>query len=430
MNYLFRVFNLSREEMRLVSASFSYFFFLMSSYFILRPVRDEMGIQAGVENMQWLFTGTFLVMLIIVPIFGYLIKKIPRNLLLIRIYLFFAGNILLYFFLFQWVPSGFIYASFFIWLSVFNLFVISIFWSFHADIFSPDQAKRLFGPIAAGGSTGAICGPLIATSLVGTIGIINLLLISTILLLVATYFLKLLITKTSESGSHHLTIYTSKSIWQGLILMWHSPFLKQLGLFILLYTSVSTFLYFEQAHIISKAYTLPADRTLYFGTRDLLVNSLTLIFQFFLAEQIFRKVGIAIALMTAPFIASLGFLALGIHQSVAVLLVIQILYRTFNFSIQKPSREILFTRLSTAEKYNSKNFIDTAIYRGGDAISGWLFTGLNAVVSSLQVISFLAIPIAVAWMLSGFKLGDMFKTLSLTIERNENNNSNITKKSA
>lgn len=424
-----RVFNISSGEWRQMFSSFLYFFFLMSGYFMLRPIRDEMGIKAGVDNMQWLFTGTFLVMVLIIPAFGFLMQRVPRYRLLPRIYLFFTGNIILFYFFFQWISSNFLSAAFFIWLSVFNLFVISIFWSFNADIFNSEQAKRLYGPIAAGGSSGAIFGPLMATLLVNFIGVLNLLLVSAGMLLVATYFLKELIRKSGRTNDNELKANTQTSIWQGLLLLWRSPFLKQIGLFILFYTSISTFLYFEQAHIISNAFTSSIDRTTYFGTRDLLVNSFTLLLQFFLAERIIRKVGITVALIVVPSIAILGFGALGIHQSVVVLLIIQILYRSLNFSIQRPAREMLFTRLTVHEKYNSKNFIDTVIYRGGDALSGWLFATLNAIISSLQVISFLAIPIAMGWLWSALKIGKMFNSVSLKISKNENQ-TNITKKSA
>ncbi len=420
MTLIQRAFNISKTEWRLVRSSFLYFFFLMSSYFILRPVRDEMGISAGVDNMQWLFTGTFIVMLFIIPVFGFLMKKVPRHQLLPKIYVFFIANILFFYLLFKITTSPVLAACFFIWLSVFNLFVISIFWSFNADLFDSEQAKRLYGPIAAGGSCGAICGPLIATYCVGLVGVNNLLLISAGLLLIATFFLIDLVKKSKKTQTDNLKTVSISSVWQGLLLLRRSPFLKQIGLFILLYTSVSTFLYFEQAHIISEAFTSSADRTFYFGTRDLLVNSLTLILQFFLTERFLRKAGIVIALMIVPFIAAAGFLSLGLHQGVITLLIVQVLYRSLNFSIQRPSRELLFTGLTVHEKYNSKNFIDTVIYRGGDAISGWLFTGLNTLISSLHIISLFAVPIAAVWMLTGFRIGKMFNVITSKTNNHEN----------
>ena len=315
MDVLKLIFNISEKEWRPVVYSFLYFFFLMSSYFILRPVRDEMGIQAGVENMQWLFTGTFIVMLLVVPIFGYLLKKISRTMLIPGIYIFFSLNILLFYASFQWLDVPFMSSIFFVWLSVFNLFVISIFWSFNSDLFNAEQAKRLFGPIAAGGSTGAIVGPILTSLLVGKIGINSLLLISSVLLVFATIFINLLIRNKQRDNERNLVHSTDSNIWSGIRMMLSSPLLRQVGIFILLYTTISTFLYFEQAHIISNAYESPSDRTTYFGMRDLLVNSFTLLFQFFLTGRIISKWGIPFCLMLVPLVSAIGFFGLGLSQS-------------------------------------------------------------------------------------------------------------------
>ncbi len=424
-----RIFNIANEEWNLAVASFFYFFFMMSSYFILRPLRDEMGIRAGVENMQWLFTGTFGTMLLIVPIFGYMINKYPRQKLVPGIYIFFCLNILTFYFLFFYFDTPLISVVFFIWLSVFNLFVISIFWSFNSEIFTPEQAKRLYGPIAAGGSSGAIFGPIIITATVGHVGVTNLLLLSALFLLLATHFLVQLM-KHSQSQSERKIIGPIRgSIWEGVKLVVRSGYLRNIGLFILLYTSVSTFLYFEQAHIISSAFEVSEERAAYFGFRDLLVNISTLFLQLFVTERLLRKVGIIFCLTLVPIIASLGFLSLGLNQSIMVLLAVQVLYRSFNFSVQRPSREILFTKVSVQEKYNAKNFIDTALYRGGDAISGWLFTMISSLVSSLQVISFIAIPLSLAWAVTGFRIGKFFSSRSINLDYYESNDV-VTKKSA
>ncbi len=429
MDSLKSVFNVSEKEWKPVIYSFLYFFCLMSSYFILRPVRDEMGIQAGVENMQWLFTGTFIVMLLVVPIFGYLLKKVRRTVLIPGIYIFFSLNILLFYATFQWLDFLFTSSVFFIWLSVFNLFVISIFWSFNSDIFNAEQAKRLYGPIAGGGSTGAIIGPVLTSFLVGKIGINSLLLISTLLLILATVFIHLLIKNKQKDNERSLIHSSDTNIWSGIKMMFKSPMLRQVGMFILFYTTISTFLYFEQAHIISNAYSSSSERTAFFGTRDLLVNTFTLLFQFFLTERIIRRWGVAFCLMLVPLVAAIGFMGLALSQSVILLLIVQVIYRSLSFAVQRPAREVLFTTVSVNERYKSKNFIDTAVYRGGDAISGWLFAGLASVISSLQVVALLTVPIAVGWLLSGRRIGKIFsqKTIKFNHDIQE---SNLAKKSA
>lgn len=420
MVYLLKLLNITNSEWKLVRSSFLYIFFLMSGYFILRPVRDEMGILSGVDNLQWLFTCTFITMILIIPVFGFLMNQVPRQKLLPRIYLFFISNIIVFYFLFLHTASSVLAASFFVWLSVFNLFVVSIFWSFNSDIFSSEQAKRLYAPIAAGGSIGATFGPSVATTLVEYVGVNNLLLISVFFLLLATYFLKDLISRAGKPSSRTLKSPGMASIWHGLIAMLRSPLLKRISIVILLYTSISTFLYFEQAHIVSEHFITSSERTAYFGQRDLLVNGITLLLQLFIAGRIIRKAGLVTGLILVPLVAVIGFIALSMYQSIITLLIFQVVYRSLNFAVQRPSREILFTRLSVAEKYNSKNFIDTVIYRGGDAISGWMFAGLAAIIPSLQIISLLAVPLAIGWIAVAWNVGNMFNTKSLITKKNGN----------
>lgn len=380
----------------------------MCSYFILRPVRDEMGIQSGVQNMQWLFTGTFLVMLLIVPLFGFLTAKYPRTKLVPAIYIASAVSLLIFYLLFSTTNVSAVSIAFYIWLSVLNMFVISIFWSFNADIFDTNQAKRVFAPIAAGGSTGAIVGPVITSMLVSNIGVINLLLISAILLLLSTYFITRLIKERRGPQVQRMVKPLGGDVWAGLKKMIKTPMLAQIALFILLYTSISTFLYFEQAHIVSEAYASSEERTSFFGTRDLLVNILTLVFQVFLTEKILRNWGLNFCLILVPVVGVVGFLLLGLNPSVYVLLVVQVLYRSLSFSVQRPSRELLFTSVSEEERYKSKNFIDTAIYRGGDAVSGWAFAGLFAIVGSISLMSYIAVPLAMLWVGTGLRIGKLF----------------------
>jgi len=408
-----QLFKVKQREGNRSVYSFFYFFFLMSSYFVLRPVRDEMGIQAGVENMQWLFTGTFFVMLAVVPIFGYLVKRIPRNKLIPRIYLFFSLNIVGYYVAFQGMDPQVLSIVFFIWLSVFNLFVISLFWSFSADMFNTDQAKRMYGPIAAGGSMGAIVGPSLTSTLVGKIGVLNLLPISALLLGLSTFFIFQLLRTAQIQKRTEMAMPIQGKIWAGIGLIGKSSKLQLLVVFILLFTTISTFLYFQQGHIVSEQITSSASRTRYFGMRDLLVNSLTLILQFFLTAQIIRKWGLVLTLSIVPAISILGFLLLGLHPTIHVLLIFQVAYRALNFALQRPSREILFTAVSSEERYKAKNLIDTAIYRGGDAISGWLFAGLAVLIGSVPLISLLAIPIAVGWCFAGMRLAKSFNETNI-----------------
>ena len=307
---------------------------------------------------------------------------------------------------------------FFIWLSVFNLFAISLFWSLSSDLFSTEQAKRFYGPIAAGGSLGAIAGPIITTTIISKIGIQNLLLVSSAFLTMATWMVYKLISNYGKNKKIVRSWIGGRTL-DGFISIWKSPLLKQIAIYLLLYTSVSTFLYFEQAHIISSTFDSGLDRTRYFATRDLLVNGITLLIQFLLLESIIKKWGIIFSLTLVPIFTMIGFILIGINQSYQVLLAVQVIYRSLNHSIQRPSREILFTPMSRLERYRSKNLIDTAIYRGGDALSGWFFSALTSLIGSMQLISLVVIPIALFWMISGQRAAGIFNLMTSKLHKDE-----------
>ncbi|MFN0314700.1 MAG: NTP/NDP exchange transporter, partial [Burkholderiales bacterium] len=263
-----RLAMVKREELPAVAASFAYFFCLLCGYYVLRPVRDEMGIQAGLGNLPWLFTATLGAMLVAVPVFGWLSSKFPRRTLLPGIYLFFALNLLAFYFLFsRGIAVGDTAKVFFVWVSVFNLFVVSVFWSFMADLFSTQQAKRTYGLIAAGGSVGAICGPALSAILAKPLGVANLLLISAVFLLGAVACIVYLggWAKGREKREDKRAMAMGGGIWEGVKLVLTSRYLLAICGFVLLYSSLSTFLYFQQQHIVAAAYTDPGKRTALFA---------------------------------------------------------------------------------------------------------------------------------------------------------------------
>lgn len=411
-----RIVEVRENEVWALILSFLYFFFLLCSYYILRPVRDEMGIQSGVENLQWLFTGTFLVMLAAVPVFGAAVARLPKRKLVPFVYYFFILNLFIFFLSFKGNAFGvWVARAFFIWLSVFNLFVVSVFWSFMVDLFDSEQAKRLFGFIAAGGSTGAIVGPLLTAGLSPVLGPVNLILFSILLLFLAVVCIHALLRWRPCSSS----VYPDKvgkgegaddvriggSVISGFTRVIKSPYMLGICLFILLYTSLSTFLYFTQARIVEGAFSDPGKRTALFASMDLAVNVLTIMGQVFLMGRLTTRLGVSFALMLIPAIVSAGFLILSFFPVLPVLVVFQVLRRAGNYSITRPAREVLFTVVPEEDKYKSKNFIDTVVYRGGDAVSGWLFTGLSSLGLGLSLISLIAVPISVIWMITGLLLG-------------------------
>ncbi len=401
-------------ELRAVLWSFSYFFALLCSYYILRPMRDEMGIAGGVENLQWLFTGTFFAMLAMVPLFGWITSRFTRKRFLPWVYYFFIANILVFYVLFESaLPQAWVARAFFIWVSVFNLFVISVFWSFMSDIYSDPQARRLYGFIAAGGTSGALAGPLLAASLASPLGISNLLLLSALLLLWAVVSIRQLIRWHERRMAGHDTQVQvvderqriGGGIFRGITLVLRSPYLLGIAVLMLFYTTLSTFLYFQQAHIIEASFSDPAQRTAVFAGIDLAVNTLTLLIQVLMVGRLIGWLGIAWTLAVIPLFLTLGFVALALAPVLGVLIAVQIIRRAGNYAIMRPAREMLYVVVNREEKYKAKNFNDTLVYRGGDAASAWLFSGLRELGLSLGQTAWVAVPIALVWSAIGYRLG-------------------------
>ena len=407
-----RLVDVESGEQKAMLWAFCYFFVLLCSYYILRPMRDEMGVAGGVENLQWLFTGTFFAMLATVPLFGWLTSRYSRAAFLPMVYGFFIFNLLLFYLLFSSdIADVWVARIFFIWVSVFNLFVVSVFWSFMADIFSNRQARRLFGFIAAGGTAGALVGPALTATLVKPLGPENLMLVSAVLLGCAMFCIRQLISWRMVYEIHDSTASESNdsplggSVLAGIRLVLQSPYLLGIALLMLLFTTLATFLYFQQAQIIRDAFTDPSERTAVFASIDLAVNLLTVLIQLFFTGRLVRWLGLPWTLALVPLLLALGFMALAVAPVLAVLAVVQIIRRAGNYAIMRPSREMLYVVLGREEKYKAKNFIDTTVYRGGDAISAWIYTGLRSLGLGLSGIAWLAVPVAGLWALLAYRLG-------------------------
>jgi AAA family ATP:ADP antiporter len=397
-----------RSELAGLLGGFAYFFCLLCSYYMLRPVRDEMGVRGGVENMQWLFTGTFFAMLAAVPIFAALATRFRRTRLIPAVYGLFIACIAGFW---LWLESGWGAAwaarAFFVWLSVFNLFVVSVFWSFLADVFDDRQAARLFGAIAAGGSAGAILGP-------GLTGVLAQRMEPGSLLPLAAGVLALtlpcmaVLTRWSRrhgGGDGAAEAPLGGTLLEGVQAVLRSRYLAGICGFIWLYTTLATFLYFAQASIVSDAFADSGDRTSVFATIDFLTNTLTVGIQLFVTARIVQRFGLGRALASVPLIVGAGFLVLAAAPVLWAIASVQIGRRAGNYAIAKPGREMLFTVVGRMEKYKAKNFIDTVVYRGGDAIAGWVYAGLSALGLGITGISLVAVPLAAAWAAIGYLLG-------------------------
>lgn len=388
--------------------SFAYFFFLLGGYYVLRPLRDAMGIEGGVKNLQWLFTATFVAMAVAVPLFGAVVARAERRRIVPVCYRFFLANILIFFALLK-IEFHTVHVArvFFVWVSVYNLFVVSVFWSVMADVFDNDQGKRLFGFIAAGGTAGALLGPAATALLAVPLGPVNLLLVAALCLEIAAQCAKRVL-RGARSGDAREATRDDRiggSILAGAVAVARSPYLLAICAYILFLTLTATVLYFQQAAIVANAFATAAERTRAFATIDLAVGLLTLLIQATATGPFIRRFGVGWALALLPLVTAAGFLILGLWPTLVVVVGFQAIRRAANFAISKPAREILFTLVPREDKYKAKNLIDTLVYRGGDAAAGWAYAAVAATGIALSGIAFLALPAALVWLALAFAMG-------------------------
>jgi AAA family ATP:ADP antiporter len=408
---LLRAIHARPDELKAVLLAFAYFFFLLSSYYILRPLREEMGVAGGVQKLPWLFTGTFVAMLLAVPAFSALGSRLPRHRFIPLSYRFFTANILIFWALFATgrFPVG-AARAFFIWTSVYNLFVVSVFWSFMADIFRHEQGARLFGFIAAGGSAGALAGPLLTTWLVKPLGTTHLLLVSALLLEACVQCVGALhrwsLSAQPEGGRDRTAAQQplGGDFASGIRVVFRSPFLLGICAYVLLLTATATFLYFEQAQIVLRASGDPRVRTALFARIDLVVNVLTLLLQGFVTGRLIRSFGVRAGLGLLPVLTALGFVALALAPTLLLLTVVQGVRRAAHFGIERPTREILFIDVDREQKYKSKNFIDTVVYRGGDAVTAWISSALSALGLGVVPVAAAAMALCGVWLWNALAL--------------------------
>ena len=381
--------------------AFAYFFLLLAAYYVLRPVRDALAVQAGSAALQQLFGWTLAAMLALVPLYGWLCARLPRARFLPLVYLFFVLNLAAFYFF----PAP---EVFFVWLSVFNLFAVSVFWSLMADLFDREQAARLFGAIAAGGSCGALAGPGLVVALVPRLGADNMLLVSAGLLLLALAAMMRLIAwgaRHPRKGEPAAEEALGGSILAGARAALSSPYLLAICGWLFCYSVLSTALYFQQVEIVPKEIPGRTEQLQFFASVDLAVNTIALALQLTLTARLGAALGVGWMLALMPLFSLAGFALLGMAPSLAMLLVVGITRRAGEFAISKPVREALYTVVPREERYKAKGFIDTVVYRGGDAASGWLFGSLRGAGLGLSALAWSALPVAAAWLAVSFWLG-------------------------
>jgi len=406
-------------EVSALALGFLYYFLILSSYYIIRPIRDNFG-AGNLENLPLMFTGTLVTMLVANALFSALVARFSRRRFIPIAYRFFISNIVIFLILIATIPKNmWVGRVFFVWTSVFNLFVISVFWAFMVDVFSSEQGKRLFGFISIGGTLGAIVGASITAGLVQKIGTVKLLLISAVLLELSAQCVRLF-PATQWSGSAN-TMKTEEraiggGIWTGIIHNFSSLYLLGISSYMLLYALTSTLLYFQQVGVAKAAIPANEARTAFFAEVDLVVNVLTILLQAFVTGRLLKWIGVAATLAILPALTVIGFIAMGIKPLLIVLVIFLTLRRAGNFALARPARETLFTVISREDKYKSKNFIDTVVYRTGDFIGAWTTPALGWLGLTLTAVSLVAAPLAAVWLTVSVWLGRKQATLAVARE--------------
>jgi AAA family ATP:ADP antiporter len=368
----------SRAELAALAWSFVYFFCLLCGYYVLRPIRDAMGTE---YELRWLFMGTFFGMLLAVPVYGALVSRWPRRRFLPAIYAFFIACVLVFYVLLRADTGGNLRgAAFYVWVAVFNLFAVSVFWSFMSDIFSSDQARRLYGPIAAGGTAGALLGPMLTVGLVSTVGVANMLLISAFFLGVCLLAISRLVpwarAQEQRLGWKAGEDAIGGSIIGGATLIARSPFLQAACLLMFFGVAVGTLLYNLQQAYAASEFPDRATRAAFFGRIDLTVNLVVLVVQLTVTRIVLRRYGPAPLVLIPSIAIAIGFALLTMNPAPLLVIAVQVMTRAGEFALAKPARESYYTRIERELRYKSKNFIDTVVYRGGDLTFAWVYDGL------------------------------------------------------
>ena len=401
------------DEIRALWLGFAFNFMVLGGYYVIRPIRDEIGASSGVEKLPWMFTATLVAMLVANALFSALVAGMSRRKFIPIAYRFFIANLIIFSVLMRVLTpaqQAWLGRTFFVWLSVANLFVVTVFWAFMTDLFSNEQGKRLFGFISIGGSLGAIIGGSITAWLVKPIGAANLLLVSGVMFEVAAQSVRFFpadFTKGQQASQDRPAEEAAigGSLWSGITHIFRSPYLFGLFAFIIFYSTTSTWAYFQQSDLAGHGFADRTARTTFFANLDRSVNTLTLLGQLFLTGRLLKWLGVTPTLIIMPALSLIGFVFIGISPLLAVLAVFQVLRRAATFAFMRPAREVLFTVLRREDKYKAKSVIDTFAYRVGDQLGAWSYRGLNAFGFGLRGISFITIPIIAAWLALSVWLG-------------------------
>jgi len=421
---LSRIVEVRPEEVRALWLGFVFNFLVLGSYYVIKPVRDDIGAHNGVQNLWWMFTGTLLVALVANTAFSAIVARMSRRRFIPIAYRFFILNLAIFYLAMHYLSSAaqfWVGTAFFVWVSgAFNLFILTVFWAFMSDVFSPDQGKRLFAFISVGGELGGIVGAFLAGALVKRIGGVNLLIISAILLEAAAWCVRFFPadfhTRHAEQSAARDDKAAEKPVGGGIVSgishVFRSPYLMAICGFMFLYAITTTFVYFQQADITGSQFHDRAARTAFFAHIDTWVNSLTLLVQLFLTGRLLKWIGVGPTLAFLPVLSMIGFIAIGISPVLSLFAVFQVARRAGNFAVTRPAREVLFTVLSREDKYKAKSFIDTFVYRVADQVGAWSYSLLRWLGLGLTGISWVAVPLTGVWCVLSLFLGRKQRALA------------------
>lgn len=412
LHWVKKAVDVKASELPALGWAWLYFYAVLASYYVIRPVSDEAGVAGGVNNLPWLFTGTLIGMTIANPAFSALVARLPRTTFVSWTYRFFMANLVVFFVLLQVADAQqnvWVGRVFYIWTAIFNLFVPSVFWSFMTDIFNREQAKRVFGVISAAGTAGALTGSILTATLATLVPPMYLLLLSAALLELAVFSVRRLSVLSARLRDVPTASEAERpmggSVLAGIGHVFGSPYLAAISSYMLLFTIVLTFLYFQQAQIVDATIADRAVRTAFFARVNVLTNVLALVLQLFVTAAALRVLGVALSLAVVPAVSIAGFALLGLIPVTAVVVGFQAIRRAGDFAITRPSREVLFIVLPREDRYKTKSFIDTFVYRAGDQVGAWSYALMGWFGLGVVGTAWVAVPISCVWLLNGLWLG-------------------------
>lgn len=417
-----KIVDVKPNELLALWLGFFFHFLILTGYYITKPIRDNIG-ASNMDALPWMFTATLAAMLIANAAFAATVARMSRRKFIPLAYGFFIFVFALFFIAMRSRPEAeqvWIGRGFFVWVSVFNLFNTAVFWAFMTDLFTVEQGKRLYGFIAVGGTLGAICGAYITKHYVREIGPANLLIIAAAMFAAAGLLVRFFphgFAEEDKSATPEAPI--GGSVWSGITHICSSPYLMGLAATIVLYTTTSTWAYFQQSELVGGVLKTGTARTEFFGNLEIWVNSLTLVIQIFLTGRLLKWFGVAFTLVALPFLSLVGFAAMGIAASLALLAVFQVARRAAAYALMRPSREILFTVLKREDKYKVKSVTDTLGYRVGDQLGSWSYHGFQGLGLVLGTISWIAVPVTAGWCALSIWLARKQRVLAEAQEREQ-----------